>query len=304
MTKFLALIAASTLALPLAAAQETFGAGSQAAPWLKLSNNARYSAMGEAGVALADDVNAAPLNPAGLAQLTTQEASFMHHAYVMDSAVEHIAYGLKAMDGLGLAVGFDYLNFGKIDKYTVGAGNQLVADGSFNPSAMHADLGAGYGFGKFGVGLNAKFVSQSFDGTGGSAFGADLGALWRQGEQGLSLGLALQNVGSQLDGANLPMAVRAGAAYRLPLGSGTGALAGDFSLPSADAGASVFGGGVEYTGAELYSVRAGYKAAGNGGAGGLTLGAGIRYSVAQLDYAFNAVGELGNAHQVSALIKF
>lgn len=304
MKKVLILIAASTLVLPLAAAQENFGAGSQAAPWLKLSNNARYSALGEAGVALADDVNANSLNPAGLSQLKQQEASFMHHAYVMDSAVEHIAYGLKAMDDLGLAVSFDYMNFGKIDKYDVGAGNQLVANGSFNPSAMHADLGAGYAFGKLGVGVNAKFISQSFDGTGGSAFGADLGALWRQGEQGLSLGLALQNFGSQLDGANLPMAVKAGAAYRLALGSGTAAVAGDFSVPSADSGASVFGGGVEYTGAELYSVRAGYKAAGNGGAGGLTLGGGIRYSVAQLDYAFNAVGELGNAHQVSALIKF
>lgn len=296
-------LAALALSLPLSAAQENFGAGSQAAPWLKLSNNARYSAMGEAGVALADDVNAASQNPAGLSQLTQQQASFMHHAYVLDSAVEHVAYGLPVTEDLGLALSLDYLNFGKINKYTV-TNNQLVSAGSFNPSGMHVDLGAGYGLGSFSLGVNAKYVSQTFDGSGGSAFGADLGALWKQGDKGLSLGVALQNFGSQLDGASLPLATKAGAAYKIAVGEGSAAVVADATIPSADSGASVFGAGAEYTGAELYAVRAGYKAAGNGGAGGFTLGAGLRYSVAQLDYAFNTVGELGNSHQVSALIKF
>lgn len=300
----IAIAALFALALPLAAAQENFGAGSQAAPWLKLSNNARTSAMGEAGVALADDVNAASVNPAGLTQLKGQQVAFMHHAYVLDSAIEHVAYGLQALDNLGVAFSFDYLNFGTIEKYSVNGSNQLVADGSFNPNGMHFDAALGYGFGAFSVGANAKYVSQKFESTGGSAFAADLGALWRQGDEGASLGLSVQNLGSQLDGANLPLGVRAGAAYRLGLGNGQAALAADANVPSADSGASVFGGGLEYVGAELYALRAGYKAVGNGGAGGFTLGGGLRYSQAQLDYAFNSVGEIGNAHQVSALIKF
>lgn len=297
------LLALAFAATSLTAAQENYGAGAQAAPWLKLPNNARSAALGEAGVALADTVDAASQNPAGLAQLTGQQLSFMHNAYIMDSAMEHVAYGLKATENLGLAISLDYLNFGKIDKYLVD-NNQLVAAGSFNPSGLHVDLGAGYGLGAFSLGVNAKMVSQTFEGSGGSAFGADLGALWKQGETGLSLGAALQNFGSQLDGANLPMGVRAGGAYRLGLGSGVAALAADLSVPSADTAASVFGAGLEFTGAELYALRAGYKAAGNGGAGGFTLGGGLRYNIAQLDYAFNSVGELGNAHQVSALIRF
>lgn len=294
------------LSLPLAAAQENFGAGSQAAPWLKLSNNARSTAMGEAGVAVADDVNAASVNPAGLAQLKGQQVAFMHHAYVLDSAIEHVAYGLKPTENLGLSLSLDYLNFGKIDKYKVDSvTNQLVADGSFTPTGMHVDLGAGYAFGKVAAGLNAKMVSQSFDGSGSSAFGADLGALWRQGETGLSLGLALQNFGSQLDGANLPMSTRAGAAYRLAVSSSDKAtLAADASVPSADAGATTFGAGLEYNGQDLYAVRAGYKMVGNGGASGFTLGGGLKVSIVDLDYAFNAVGALGNTHQVSALVKF
>jgi hypothetical protein len=297
---------ALSLALPLSAAQENFGAGSQAAPWLKLPNNARSTAMGEAGVAVADDVNAASVNPAGLTQLKGQQVSFMHHAYVMDSAIEHLAYGLKPTESLGVAISLDYLNFGTIDKYKVNSGNnQLMADGSFTPSAMHLDLGAGYGFGSVSAGINAKWVSQTFDGSGSSTIGADLGALWRQGEDGFSLGLALQNFGGQLDGANLPMATRAGAAYRLPVGDKDNAtIAADASLPTADLGASAYGAGLEYAGQGIYAVRAGYRLVGNGGASGATFGGGVKVSIIHLDYAFNAVGELGNTHQLSALLKF
>lgn len=305
MRKLTAIILGSLLCAPLAAAQQDYGAGSQAAPWLKLSNNARSTAMGEAGVALADDVNAASVNPAGLSQLNGQGLAFMHQAYIMDSAVEHLAYGLPVTKGLGLALSVDYLNFGTIEKTSVDSGSGLlVSDGSFNPNAMHVDAAAGYALGAFALGANLKYVSQKFESTGGSAFAADLGALWRQGEEGASLGLSVQNLGSQLDGANLPMGVRAGAAWRMALGTGKAAVAADAKIPSADTGASVFGGGVEYTGAELYALRAGYKAVGNGGAGGLTVGGGLRYGIAQLDYSFSAVGELGNAHQVSALVKF
>lgn len=298
------LLALTAFCAPLGAAQENFSAGSQAAPWLKLPNNARTTALGEAGVALADDVNAASQNPAGLALLKGQQVSFMHHAYILDSSIEHVAYGVQLMEGLGVAASLDYLNFGKIDKYSVNASNQLVAAGSFNPSGMHIDLGAGYSLGAFSVGVNAKHVSQRFEGSGGSAIGADLGALWSQGEAGLSLGASVQNFGGQLDGANLPLGYRAGAAYKLALGGGTAAVAADANIPSADTGASVLSAGLEFTGAELYALRGGYKAAGNGGAGGFSLGGGVRYSVAQLDYAFNSVGELGNAHQLSALIRF
>lgn len=304
--RYLALCFALGLALPLAAGQENFNAGSQAAPWLKLSNNARSTAMGEAGVALADDVNASDVNPAGLAQLQSQEVAFMHHAYVLDSAVEHVAYGLKPMENLGASISLDYLNFGKVDKYRVDtATNQLVSDGSFNPSGMHLDLGAGYSFGSVSAGLNAKWVSQSFDGSGSSTVGADLGVLWRQGETGLSLGLAEQNLGGQLDGANLPMSTRAGAAYRQAVGAKDMAtLAADANIPSAQASATSFGAGLEYAGHDLYAVRAGYKLVGNGGASGFTVGGGVKVSIVNLDYAFNAVGDLGNTHQVSALLKF
>jgi hypothetical protein len=300
------LVVSAFLAVPAMATQENFGAGSQAAPWLKLSNTARTTAMGEAGVAIADDVNAASVNPAGLSQLTGQEVAFMHHAYILDSAAEHLAYGLKLIENLGLSVSLDYLNFGSVNKYTVDtATNSLKEAGSFNPSGYHLDLGAGYAFGNLSAGLNLKMLGQTFESSGSSAFAADLGALWKN-EGGLSLGAALQNLGTTLDGSNLPMGLRAGAAYKIGLSAPTDAvvLAADANMPSADAAATSFGAGVEYAAKDLYAIRAGYKMTGNGGAGGLTVGAGLSYKMARIDYAFSAVGDLGNSNQLSALLKF
>jgi long-subunit fatty acid transport protein len=262
--------------------------------------------MGEAGVAIADDVNAASMNPAGLSQLKGQELALMHHAFVMDSAVEHLAYGLNLIEGLGVSVSLDYLNFGSVDKYTIDTTTkQLKSSGSFSPSGYHLDLGAGYAFGPLAAGLNVKMLGQTFDASGSSAFAADLGALWKNAS-GFSLGAALQDLGTTLDGSNLPMGVRAGGAYKLAVGDATDSvsLAADASVPSADSAATTIGTGLEYSAKGLYALRAGYKLTGNGGVGGLTLGAGLGYKLARIDYAFSSVGALGNSNQVSALLKF
>jgi hypothetical protein len=295
------------LLLPLGLKAESFGAGTQAAPWLKLPNAARAAAMGEAAVAVPGDVNSISVNPAGLSEMQGSQASVLHHAYVQDSSIEHIAFGMKAGAAGGAALGVDYLNFGAVDRYELDSSGNLQAKGSFNPSSMAVNLGYGRALGSFAAGLNLKMVSQSLDGSSSSsAFGADLGASWRQGKEGVSAGLCLQNLGSPLDGAGLPMNFKLGAAYGLAMREGADhlLLAADANLPSADSAASSFGVGGEYAGASLWALRAGYKVAGNGGAGGLSAGAGLSYSIASLDYAFLSQGALGSSNQLSLTLKF
>jgi hypothetical protein len=296
-----------SMLLPLGLRAESYGAGSQAAPWLKLPNAARAAAMGEAAVAVPGDVNSLSVNPAGLAEMQGSQASLLHHAYVQDSSMEHLAFGMKAGEQAGAALGVDYLNFGSVERYDLDGSGNLVAKGTFNPSSMALNLGYGRAMGSFAAGLNVKMVSQSLDGSSSSsAFGADLGALWRQGKEGASAGLALQNLGSQLDGASLPLNIKVGAAYALALREAADRMlfAVDANVPTADSGASSFCLGAEYAGASLWALRAGYKVAGNGGAGGLSAGAGLSYSVASLDYAFLSQGALGSSNQLSLTLKF
>lgn len=303
------LILMASLALAPALFAETFAAGSQAAPWLKLPNSARSAAMGEAVVAVGGDVNSISVNPAGLASLKGYEASLLHHAYVQDTSIEHLAFGMGMGDMGGAALSVDYLNFGPVDRYTVDpTTNSLQAAGSFTPSGMAVNAGYGKAIGPISAGINLKMVSQSLDGSSSSsAFGADFGAFWRQDpKEGLALGLAAQNFGSQLDGASLPGNFKLGAAYMLGLREGADDLlfAADVNAPTADTGASTVSLGAEYAGGSLYAVRGGYKIAGNGGAGGFSAGAGLKYSIAAIDYAFVNQGVLGNSNEVSLTFKF
>ena len=305
MKKALLLIFSASATLGFA---ETFAAGSAAAPWLKLPNSARSAAMGEAVVAVADDVNSLSVNPAGLSGLNGMQASLLHHAYVVDSSIEHAAFGMSMGGQAGAAIGIDFLNFGSVDKYKVDSAGALVADGTINPTSMAINAAYGKAFGLIGVGLNVKMVSQSLDGSSSSsAFGGDLGVLWYQQEkEGLSAGLAIQNFGSQLEGASLPLNYKVGGAYKLGLADSSNALlfAIDANVPSADAGASTMSLGAEFAGGQLWALRGGYKVAGNGGSGGLSVGAGLSYSIASLDYAFVNQGVLGNSNEVSLTLKF
>jgi len=290
-----------------AGVQSSFGAGTQAATWLRLPNSARTSAMGEASIAVADDVNTLSVNPAGLAGLNGQEASLFHHMYVADTAEEHAAYGLSLGQGSGAALSFDYLNFGSVDKYTLDSGGNLTADGTLNPSGMAINLAYGRQIGFLDAGINVKMVSESLDGSSASGFAGDLGLLWRQSDKGgLSLGLAAQNLGTTLNGSNLPSAIQAGAAWKALLRDDKDALtlALDFSVPSADSSATLASAGAEYAGNSFWALRLGYKNAGNDGAGGLSLGAGLKYSIVGLDYAFVNQGLLGASNQVSLSAQF
>ncbi len=67
-------------------------AGTTAATFLKIGVGARPSGMGEAFLAVADDVNAVYWNPAGLAFLKRQEVTAMHSEWFQDIRYDFAAY--------------------------------------------------------------------------------------------------------------------------------------------------------------------------------------------------------------------
>ena len=296
------LLACLGLGVACLAAQASFNVGSQAAAWLNLPDSARVAAMGGASVALADDVNCASVNPAGLGALGDQEVSLMHNAYVQDTALEHIAYGLGLPGGNGAALSVDYMNYGAIQAYS-SANGVLTPDGSINPYGLGVGLGYGHSFGGLDLGLTVKLVDESLAGAGASStVGGDVGVRWRQQpDSGFAVGLAAQNIGGQLDGADLPAQVQAGLAYRLPLMDGRQrlAVAADAVVPSADSQSSSVDLGAEYAGDSLWAIRLGYSVVGNNGVGGLDVGGGLTYAGLSFDYAFVAEGVLGNANFIS-----
>lgn len=295
----LAVVGAVILAAP-AFGQTNFAAGGTAAPWVKMASSARIAGLADAGSALGGEIDSQNLNPASLAGLKGQQFTLMHNIYVLDSSVEHVGYGLGLFENAGLAVSADYVSFGSVDKYKV-VNSALVADGSLNPTAWTATLGYGQSIGALSLGVNAKMLNQDLGASASSAFAGDLGARWNFGsaEGGEEVAVAYQNVGTQLSGANLPQGLKLGAGLHGKVGIGTLRLLGDTNALAAEGAFGSGSLGAELVGNEIYALRVGYKLLSNGGAGGPTFGAGLRFSSFNVDYAFASRDGLGAANHIS-----
>jgi len=286
--------------------QSTYSSAGQAAPWLAMPTSAQVAAMGGASVAFAGSVNALSVNPAGLGRLGTQQLTLMHDAYIEDTSFEHVAYGYPLSKADGLGASLDYANFGAVPLYAESAAG-LSADGTAWPYGLSADLGYGHSIGRVSLGVNVKFIQESLgQGSVNSTEAADLGVLWRQHKfVGLSAGAVVQNLGGQLDGANLPTTYLGGVGYRMEVTKIQRlALAVDAAVPAAEGSAETLSLGAEYGEDSLWALRAGYRYVGNGGLGGLTAGAGLGYGMLQLDYAYVSEGEFGAANQFSLSASF
>lgn len=304
------LLAAGLLAAPVWAAQTSYDIGKIGGAELKIPLGARPIGMGEAFVGLADDVNAVTWNPAGLAQLEQHHAGFMHSFYLQDISLEYLAYGQKLMEGAGLGASLMLLNFGLMEKVE-DAGGAPAVTGEFRPLVFSA--AAGYGqwiMEGLAVGGTLKVLSQTIDTEAYSAFAADVGVLFRPGVEGLQAGLAVQNLGTTLADASLPMNAKVGGAYLLPVhlaGDDVWRVLLDVNLPFGDTAYTSVGIGTEYAYAGIGTVRLGYKLKNTGeleGLAGLTAGAGVKLGALALDYALGTFGDLGTTHQIMAGVVF
>lgn len=262
--------------------------------------------MAGAGVAVTDDLGALTINPAGLSRMGGSEIQALHGFWVQDIFYDHFAYGQLLGAGTAAAASITYFNFGAMDKYGLDAIGNPVAQGTFTPTVYLLTAGVGQRvLPEVGVGLNLKYLSQSIDTVSSSAFAVDLGAVYDTEVKGLSVGMTLSNIGSELDGNALPLDLNLGAAYQLPL-QGLGQdllnLTLEGAIPTLAADNYDVMAGVEYWYNRLLALRVGYQLdtdAGLGGIEGLTAGLGVHYQSLQLNFGFSSLGVLGEVYQIA-----
>jgi tetratricopeptide (TPR) repeat protein len=291
--------AAALLALLLGAGAARADGSSGAEPFnfLFLDANARAVAMGGAYTALATDANALLYNPAGLARIERNEATFMHNSYPAGAYQE---YGAYASPG-GWSASFNYLNFGNVANTTISnpGGAGLGATGLYD---MAFNGGYGRTFGEdLSLGAEAKYIRESAGAISGAGAAFDFGALYAAPRlPGLTLGAALQNAGPTVkyEGAaeNLPLNLRGGAAYSFD-------AAGQRSVVSFDVGkertsSPIVSAGAETVLVKALAIRLGFTTANSAGLG-LTTGVGWSHNDLSFDYAFVPYGAIGNAQRVS-----
>ena len=289
-------------------------AGTSSANFLKIGIGPRAIAMGNAQVAVADDVYATYWNPAGLARLEAAQAGFAHAAYLEDINEEYATYAYPTGKYGTFAGSLNYFNVGKFQGYdasgqpTTQVGADDVAAGlSYARSIFHdrrygADLSAG---------ITGHWIEERLDTVSATAYAADLGVLFTPGIRwgdflsGWKAGATLRNLGTSMtfdqDSAPLPRSLNAGLSYT---GSWLGediTLAGDGNFPN-DGNTSI-DLGLEVLTLKMLILRGGYTTQGDLGSG-LRLGAGLRFKTLQVDYAFASEGDLGNTNYIGLTFRF
>lgn len=317
------------------------GAGITGLNFLKISQGARQSGMGEAFTGLADDVNAIFWNPAGLAQLTRHQACLQHSLWMIDINFQYLAYALP-VSGIGtFALYGVLLNGGEIIRttesptggYVVPNENDKASAGDMLITAAYAKkisdfIGDGSIFSDIYAGISVNISSETIYTDSGGGVSANIGALYRPKYENFSLGLMVENAGVATNRPSLPLAIRAGFGFQFSLENMMSQFSdeGLFAFKDNDFSAAmdvvyypeegitrVHFGGEKYWQISKYhalSLRLGYKFISElGMLAGLTAGAGYRLAInndthIELDYSFNPYGDLGDAHRISMTGKF
>lgn len=239
----LAVLCAMGMPTLLHAQDKTLNVATSAAPFLRISPDARAGGMGEIGLATAPDANASFYNlskivftqaPTGLAaSYTPWLRAISSNIYLVTLSGYH-----HLNENEALSASIRYFNMGDIQFADI-AGNPL---GSSKPREFSLEGGYARKLGDhLSLALGARYIhsklaSGNANNSGtvykpGNAFGADVSMFYNMVDEsgkGLAVGVALTNLGSRMNYSNnsntkdfLPANFGAGVSYSMPMDGGS-----------------------------------------------------------------------------------
>lgn len=312
-------------------------AGTAGASFLLVPGTARTTALGNGltgGLSSLSGVEALQSNPAALTANNGTEALFSYNDYVADIGVSH--FGVAQRLGAGaVALTVTTWDIGEIGETTVGSPDptSLVYEASITV------VGASYArqlTDRVAAGVTVKAMNESIDDISGTAVAFDAGMTYTVGESGLQFGVSLKNFGTKMsydgvglqsniplrddsgdfpivvdaDSYELPSLLNFGASYtRQFAGDLTASVLGNFRSNAYDQ--PEFAGGLEVGYANLVYARGGVNVLPEQDQNENALwsvGAGVNVPVSNssisVDYAYRAMGDLGNTNLITAKIGF
>jgi opacity protein-like surface antigen len=174
--------------------------GTNAASELLIPVGARDIAMGGSSVATASGLDAIFWNPAGLAKSKhSANAMFSHMNYIADIGIDYVAIS-STFEGFG-TLGFSLKSVGIGD---IAVTNEDNPDGTgqiINPTIVN--LGLTYSrllTDRISVGVTTTLISERFDRVSATGFAFTAGVQYSglAGVDGLSVGVAVKNIGPQM----------------------------------------------------------------------------------------------------------
>jgi hypothetical protein len=292
------------------AAKEFAKVGTIGGQFLKIGVGARAIGMGSAFVSVADDATAIYWNPAGVARIQKSVLSVNHCAYLANISFTQACYifHFGFLPGtLGVSARSLYM-----DQQPVRTAFRPDGEGQFFDAG---DVAVGLTYArsltdKFSAGISVNYVQSTLASYSASATTFDFGTLYNTGYRSLKIGMAIQNIGSDMTfidtSVKMPTVFRVGMSMNLyESGNHLLLMAGDFSHPPDNNERASWG--MEYGFKEFFFLRGGYNfkydlerfSAGLG----FKLAASLN-AEARLDYSYTDMLDLPGVHRVSADFRF
>jgi len=286
------------------------GAGTATGDILKLDVSARASALAGAYTGVSNEVSAIYWNPAGLGLLNQTQLGATYGMWLDETSYEWCGLAVPTRKGtFGGAV--TLLQAGSVSETIRNLSSPYEPEYTgrdASASELVACLAYARTWKALSLGANLKLLQMKLGEYSGLGYGADVGLLFAPGilNRGLSLGLAVQNIGTGGtvgEGAEtLPLNIKAGFGLHV-LRNKVNHL-----LVSADVGKAIdsrlrASAGLEYRIFDLLSLRGGYKITGYD-LGSFTAGTGFHIKNFDIDYAWAQYGDLNNTHRVTLTLRF
>jgi hypothetical protein len=280
--------------------------------FLKIGVGARAAAMGGAFVAVADDATALYYNAAGIARIDQDksELSLNHANWPADLSFDHVGYvfHVKKIPG-AFGVSARALTMQPMEETT--AYQPYGTGRTFDAGMMTFGLTYARSFtDKFSAGVTGNFIHEGLADLSQQTVAFDIGTLYDVGTAGMKIGMAIQSIGSQVKfierEARIPAIFRVGTSATL-LSSSDQKLVGAFEFSHPPDNAERMNFGAEYAFRNYLFLRGGYNFGYD--SEGIAGGAGFHFPVsvagmADLDYAYTDMKDLGSAHRFSLRFLF
>ncbi len=280
--------------------------------FLKIDVGARGSAMGGAFVAVADDATALYWNAAGIARIDADksELSLNHANWPAELSFDQIGYvfHLKKIPG-AFGVHARALSMSPMDETT--AYQPYGTGRTFDAGMMAFGFTYARSFtDKFSAGVTANVLHEGLADYNVQTMSFDVGTLYDVGTAGMKIGMAISNIGSEMQfidrSARIPAIFRVGTSATL-LSNPDQKLVGSFEFSHPPDNSERMNVGGEYSFHKYLFLRGGYNL--NYDSQGLAAGVGFHFPVsvagmADLDYAYTDMLDLGAAHRFSLKFQF
>jgi hypothetical protein len=314
--RFLAALAVLALLVPGVAGADIFEkVGTFDGQFLKIAIGARAAGMGGAFVGVADDASSVFWNAAGIARIDPDksELQFNHASWPAELSFDQATYvfHMKKIPG-AFSVHARALSMDPMVEVTAYQPDPNVGTGqTFDAGMMTAGVTYARSFtDKFSAGVTANLVHEGLAEFSQQTFAFDIGTLYDVGTFGMKIGMAISNIGSQIRfidrEARIPAIFRVGTSATL-MQTANQRLLGSFEFSHPPDNSERLNVGAEYAFQKYVFLRGGYNI--NYDSEGLAAGAGFHFPVsvvgmADLDYAYTDMSDLGSVHRFSLKFSF